>query len=73
MGVVAVDAVGLAVLKDLGSNKTIMDRKIFEQDQMKRAVEIGLGVSGPEQIEIITQDPESQAYADKLKSILRQG
>ncbi|MDB4443830.1 DUF362 domain-containing protein [bacterium] len=70
---VAIDAVGLAVLKDLGSNKTIMDRKIFEQDQMKRAVEIGLGVSGPEQIEIITQDPESQAYADKLKSILRQG
>ena len=70
---VAIDAVGLAVLKDLGANETIMDRKIFEQDQMKRAVEIGLGVGGPDQIEIITQDPESQAYADKLKSILRQG
>jgi hypothetical protein len=40
---------------------------------MRRAVEIGLGVSGPDQIEIITRDPESQAYADKLKSILRQG
>lgn len=70
---VAIDAVGLAVLKELGSNKTIMDRRIFDQDQMKRAVEIGLGISGPEQIEIKTKDPESRAYADKLQSILLKG
>ena len=67
---VAIDAVGLAVLKDLGSNQTIMGRKIFEQDQIKRAVEIGLGVSGPDQIEIKTGDPESRTYAERLKSIL---
>ena len=67
---VAIDAVGLAVLKDLGSNQTIMARKIFEQDQIKRAVEIGLGVSGPDQIEIKTGDPESRTYAERLKSIL---
>ena len=70
---VAIDAVGLAVLKEKGSNETIMGRKIFEQDQVKRAVEIGLGVTGPEQIEIVTRDHESKAYADKLKSILLQG
>lgn len=67
---IAIDAVGLAVLKDLGSNDTIMSRKIFEQDQMKRAVEIGLGVTGPDQIEIITMDSKSKAYAEKLKAIL---
>jgi uncharacterized protein (DUF362 family) len=67
---VAMDAVGLAVLKDLGSNDTIMGKKIFEQEQMKRAVEIGLGVTGPEQIRIVTRDAESKAYASKLKSIL---
>ena len=67
---VAIDAVGLAVLKDLGSNQTIMGRKIFEQDQIKRAVEIGLGISGPDQIEIKTGDPESQTYAERLKAIL---
>ena len=67
---VAIDAVGLAVLKDLGSNETIMGRKIFEQDQMKRAVEIGLGISDPKQIEIIAKDSTSLAYAEKLKSIL---
>ena len=61
------------MLKELGSNETIMGRKIFEQDQMKRAVEIGLGVTGPEQIKIVTKDPASTVYAEKLKSILLQG
>ena len=67
---VAMDAVGLAVLKDLGSNDTIMGKKIFDQEQMKRAVEIGLGVAGPEKIRIVTGDAESKAYAEKLKTIL---
>ena len=67
---VAIDAVGLAVLKDLGSNETIMNNKIFEQEQIKRAVEIGLGVTGPDEIQIVTKDAESKAYAAKLKSIL---
>ena len=44
---IAVDAVGLAVLKDIGSNKAIMGRKIFEQEQIARAVELGLGATGP--------------------------
>lgn len=67
---VAMDAVGLAVLKEQGANSTIMDRKIFQQDQMKHAVAIGLGVSGPEQIRIVTGDAESEAYGKKLASIL---
>jgi len=67
---VAIDAVGLAVFKEIGANDTIMDRKIFEQDQMKQAVAIGLGVSGPEEISIVTGNPESKAYADKLTKIL---
>lgn len=70
---VAIDAVGLAVLKEAGSNQTIMGRKIFQQEQIKRAVEIGLGVTGPEQIEIRTPDHESRAYADKIHSILMEG
>jgi uncharacterized protein (DUF362 family) len=67
---VAIDAVGLAVLKEKGSNSTIMGRKIFEQDQMKQAVAIGLGVKGPDQIRIVTGDTESKAYGEKLESIL---
>lgn len=67
---VAVDAVGLAMLKSLGANQAIMGRKIFEQEQMARAVELRLGVTGPEGIEIVTSDDESRAVADSLKKIL---
>ncbi len=70
---IAVDAIGLAVLKDLGSNKDIMERKIFEQEQISRAVELGLGVSGPEAIEIISDDEPGARYADRLKEILMRG
>lgn len=70
---IAIDAVGLAILKKLGSNRDIMKRKIFQQDQIARAVELGLGVSGPEQIEIMTGDEDSRGYAEKLKEILMDG
>jgi uncharacterized protein (DUF362 family) len=70
---VAIDAVGLAVLKDLGSNKAIMERKIFEQEQIKRAVELGLGASGPEDIEIVADDDQGSEYAKRLRETLLRG
>ena len=70
---IAVDAVGLAVLKELGSNEAIMGRGIFEQEQIARAVEMGLGVTGPAGIEVVTGDAESRAYARTLEGILAQG
>ncbi len=70
---VAVDAVGLAVLKELGSNEAIMGRKIFEQEQIARAVELNLGASSPAEIELVTADADSRAYADRLEAILAAG
>lgn len=70
---IAVDAVGLAVLKNHGANDAIMSKKIFEQEQIARAVEIGLGVKSPDQIEIVTADAASRDYAGKLKEILARG
>lgn len=70
---VAVDAVGLAVLKEIGSNAAIMDRRIFEQEQIARAAEIGLGADSPDRIQLITADPESRAYATRLERILALG
>jgi uncharacterized protein (DUF362 family) len=70
---VAVDAVGLAVLKELGSNDAIMGRGIFEQEQMVRAIQLGLGVSGPSQIELVTGDDASRQYAARLRPILDLG
>jgi uncharacterized protein (DUF362 family) len=71
---VAVDAVGLAVLKELGANQAIMGRPIFRQEQIMGAVELGLGAGGPDAIEVVTSaDAESRAYAAKLRAILAQG
>lgn len=67
---VAIDAVGVAILKELGSNKEIMEKRIFEHEQIKRAAELGLGVSSPNEIEIITDDNESRNYANKINDIL---
>jgi uncharacterized protein (DUF362 family) len=70
---IAIDAVGISILKELGSNKAIIGRKIFEQEQIARAAELGLGVKRPEDIDIATDDEESRVYADKLKGILSEG
>ena len=70
---VAVDAVGVAILKELGSNDAIMKPAIFAQEQIARAVELGLGVSSAAAIEIATGDAASQAYAEKLRTILAAG
>jgi uncharacterized protein (DUF362 family) len=70
---VAVDAVGVAILKELGSNEAIMSKKIFEQEQIERAVELGLGSGRSGQIEFVTPDAASRAYAEKIKAILAQG
>jgi uncharacterized protein (DUF362 family) len=67
---VAVDAVGVAVLKSLGANEAIMGRPVFQQEQIARAAELRLGVARPEDIEIVTADPDSKAFADKVKALL---
>ena len=70
---VAIDATGVAILKSLGSNESIMKPKIFEQEQIARAVEIGLGASSPSEIEVIPADEKSQGYRDRVVEILRNG
>jgi uncharacterized protein (DUF362 family) len=70
---VAVDAVGVAALKVLGSNSTIMGRKVFEQRQIARAVDLGLGARSPEEIDLIPSGPESEAYRDAIIEVLKAG
>ncbi|HHX73900.1 MAG TPA: DUF362 domain-containing protein [Firmicutes bacterium] len=67
---VALDAVGLALLKHLGSNRQIMETPIFQQEQIARAVELGLGVTSPAGIELVTDDADSAALAGQLAQVL---
>ena len=67
---VAIDAVGVAILRLLGTTPEVSKGRIFEQDQIARAAELGLGVKSPDQIELVTDDPESEAFAAKVRDIL---
>jgi uncharacterized protein (DUF362 family) len=67
---VAIDAVGVAVLRHFGTTPEVSQGTIFEQEQIARAVELGLGVTSADQIELITDDPDSAAYARQIQEIL---
>jgi uncharacterized protein (DUF362 family) len=67
---VAIDAVGVAILRLLGTTPEISRGPVFEQDQIARAAELGLGVSSAKQIELVPGDAESKALAVQVKDIL---
>jgi uncharacterized protein (DUF362 family) len=70
---VAIDAVGVALLRYYGTTAQVSSGPIWEQEQIARAVELGLGAAGPEEIELVTDDAESAAYAEEIRQILLQG
>jgi uncharacterized protein (DUF362 family) len=67
---VAIDAVGVALLRYHGCQTEVARGKIFQQDQIKRAVQLGLGVESPHKIEFLTGDDDSAAYATRIQQVL---
>jgi uncharacterized protein (DUF362 family) len=68
---IAIDAVGVALLRHFGTTPEVSQGAIFEQEQIARAVELGLGITSAAQIELVTADPESAAYAAQIQPLLR--
>lgn len=69
---VAIDAVGLAILKLVGSNSHVMNTRIWEHQQIARAAELGLGAKRPSEIEIVHADePLSMDTARDIERILK--
>lgn len=69
---VALDAVGATLLRMVGTTPEVSRGKVFDLEQIVRAVELGLGAATPEAIEILTGDPESQARAGQIREALLQ-
>ncbi len=67
---VAIDAVGVAILRYYGTTPEVSRGAIFEQDQIARAVQLGIGVSSPKLIELVADDRESAEYAKSIRAIL---
>jgi len=67
---VAIDAVGVAILRLLGTTPEVSRGSIFAQEQIARAAELGLGVSSAKQIQLVTGDAKSEAFAVRVRDIL---
>lgn len=67
---VAIDAAGVAILRLLGTTPAVSEGPIFAQEQLARAVELALGVRSGSEIDLITDDAASAAYAAKLSTLL---
>lgn len=70
---VAIDAVGVALLRHFGTTPEVSQGAIFEQEQIARAVQLKIGVSSPKQIELVTDDRESAEYASQIRAVLDGG
>jgi uncharacterized protein (DUF362 family) len=64
---IAIDAIGVALLRMLGTTPNVSIGPIFEQEQIARAVELGIGVSSSDEIEFITDTPESDILVEKIR------
>jgi uncharacterized protein (DUF362 family) len=67
---VALDAVGVAVLKMHGTTLEIERRPVFMQDQIRRAAELGLGVQEAKEIEIVPVDVASEDVCQRIGDVL---
>ena len=63
---IAIDAVGVAILRIYGTTPEVSKGSIFQQEQIARAVELGLGISTPDEIDILTDSEESENLAEKI-------
>ena len=70
---VAIDAVGVALLRYFGTTPEVSQGAIFDQEQIARAVQLKIGVSSPKQIELVTGDKESAEYAKLIRTVLDSG
>ena len=67
---IAIDAVGVAILRLFGTTPEVSGGTVFQQEQIARAVELGLGIDSPGRINLVTADPESEAYANQIRTFL---
>ena len=70
---VAIDAVGVAILRMLGTTPEVSRGRIFEQDQIARAAELGLGVTSADQIKLVADDTKSKTLLSKIERVLYRG
>lgn len=67
---IAMDAVGVAILRMFGTTPEVSQGLIFDQEQLRRAVELELGVDSPGKIDLVTGDTASESFALQVFDML---
>ena len=67
---VAIDAVGVAILRMYGAKGKVGEAGVFEQDQLKRATELGFGVKSADEIQLTPLNQESRKDAELIQQAL---
>lgn len=66
---VALDAVGVAILRSLGAS-SLMKKPIFEQGQIRRAGELGIGATSGVAVKLVPLDDQAQGVVGEIERIL---
>lgn len=64
---IACDITGLSLLKILGTTPQIQNKNMWEHPQIKRAIELNIGVNTPEKINLLGLNIDLEKFKDHLK------
>lgn len=67
---VAIDAAGVAVLRSFGTTREVGTGPIFDQDQIARAVDLGLGAERPADIDVVPVDGAAEDAVETIREEL---
>ena len=68
---VAIDAAGVAILKMYGAKGKVGEADVFEQDQIKRAAELGFGVKSADEIQLTPLNDNSIEAVERIEQVLK--
>jgi hypothetical protein len=54
-----------------GARGKVGEADVFEQDQLRRAAELGIGVKSADEIELTPLNQESQPEAERIEAVLK--
>lgn len=64
---VAIDAAGVALLRASGTVPVVMNGRIFEQEQITRAAELGVGIGSADRIRLVPLDDRAKEMAGQIQ------
>lgn len=67
---VAIDAAGVALLRSYGTSHDVSEGRIFTQQQIARAAELGVGITSADKIRLVPLDTHAESIAGKIQAQL---